>query len=66
MKRISVQGDIFHTMKIVDILGEHHAKHETALDLTKIASLHCLQLSSLPHFPMKFFVKNVHNNYSTY
>ena len=55
MKRISVQGDIFHTMKIVDILGEHHAKHETVLDLTKTASLHCLQLSSLSHFPMQIF-----------
>ena len=53
LKRISVQGDIFHTMKIVDILGEHHAKHEIVLDLTKTASLHCLQLSSLPHFPMQ-------------
>ena len=53
-------------MKIVDILGEHHAKYETILGLTKTASLHCLQLSSLPHFPMQFFVKNVHNNYSTY
>ena len=53
-------------MKTVDILGEHHAKHETVLDLTKTASLQSLQLSSLPHFPMQIFVKNVHNNYSTY
>ena len=39
------QDDIFHTMKIVDILGKHHAKQEAVLDLTKTASL---QLSSLP------------------
>ena len=34
-----VQDDIFHTMKVVDILVEHHAKHETILDWTKTASL---------------------------
>ena len=42
------QYDIFHTLKIVDILGKYHAKHETVLDLRKIATLLSLQLSSLP------------------
>ena len=40
--------DIFHTMKIVDILGEHQAKHEIVLNLTKTASLLPLQPSSPP------------------
>ena len=44
---VSTQDDIFHTMKIVDILGKHHAKHEAVLDLRKTASL-LLQPSSLP------------------
>ena len=45
--------DIFHTMKIVDFLGEHQAKHEIVLNLTKTAiqSPHsCLK-------PMQIFVK---------
>ena len=35
-----VHGIIVHTMKIVDILGEHHAKHENMLDLTITVSLY--------------------------
>ena len=33
-------------MKIVDILGEHHEKHENVLDLTITVSLLSLELSS--------------------
>ena len=71
-----VQDDVFHTMKIVGVLGEHHAKRETILDLTKTDSLLPLQSSSLPPppppppppflKPKQIFVKNVHNDYSTY
>ena len=52
---MSVQ-DIFHTMKIVDIL-----------DLTKTVSLLSLEPFSPPLFLniCNFFVKNVHKNYST-
>ena len=57
LKRISVQGDIFHTMKIVDILGEHHAKHEIVLDLTKTASLHAYSCPVSPTFLCKFCKK---------
>ena len=63
------QDDIFHTMKIVDILGKHHAKHEAVLDLTKNSLLTLLTtIQSALSFlkPRKFLVKNVHNNYSTY
>ena len=56
---------MFHAMKIVDILDEHH---ENVLDLTITVSSLSLQLSSPPLFLnlCNFFVKNVNNKYSTY